>query len=85
MSIPIGTFGDLRRVQVFHLDIYCVEARCQHHASLPIERFDDDEVIAVVSRRFVCSRCGSRSVDVRPSMTDRYADMHRRGIKTGSL
>ena len=65
------TIASVRAHGVRRLLIYCRGKRqadwpCHHEATLPVDRFADDEALADIERRCRCTACGWRRADLRP-------------------
>jgi hypothetical protein len=56
---------------VTRLALYCHGRQCWHQAVLDVSSYPGDLPVASFRGRVVCSRCGSRDVDVRPDWTQR--------------
>jgi len=65
------TIASVRAHGVRQLLVYCRGKRegdwsCHHEATLPVDRFADDEAVADIQRRCRCTACGWRRADLRP-------------------
>ena len=72
---PQPTIGDYRRKGMRRLSVHCIElGLCGHVATFTFEvlKLPDDMTFLDVPkhRRFLCSRCGGRRVEISPDWTD---------------
>ena len=58
--------ANMRQNGVTQLALYCHGRECWHQAVLDVSSYPGDLLVQSFRRRVVCSRCGSRDVDVRP-------------------
>jgi hypothetical protein len=66
---PLPTIAHDRALGVTAIHVFCAGLYCGHSSEIELDRLalsDDLPVIHIPrERRFVCSRCGSRKVEVR--------------------
>ncbi|WP_044542211.1 hypothetical protein [Bradyrhizobium sp. LTSP885] len=61
------TFGEMRSMGVCGVLIYCADHTCSHSISIMADRFADEVRLSDLEPRLLCSACGNRGADVRPS------------------
>ena len=60
------TFGEMRKMGVRGLLIYCADYRCSHSIAISGDAWPDDARLSDIEERFTCRVCGKRGADVRP-------------------
>jgi hypothetical protein len=61
--------ANMRANGVTRLSLSCHGRECWHRVVLDVSRYPGDVLVQAFRTRVVCSRCGSRDVDVRPGWT----------------
>ena len=62
---PPMTLSNMRQNGVKAVLVWC--ATCDHHADVAVDHLSGDLEVPALARRFRCSACGSRQVQVRPA------------------
>ena len=74
MSGPPPTIGYFRELGMARLSVTCANLQCRHSAKLAFDdlKMEDDVTFIDIpqSRRFLCTLCGGRRVEVFPDWTD---------------
>jgi hypothetical protein len=60
-------FRELREMGVDAVLVYCREPRCTHSTTLDAAQWPDHVRLSDIEPSFVCSACGRRGAEVRPS------------------
>jgi hypothetical protein len=61
------TLGNIRQLGVRGLTISCLNPKCRHEAIFSADDYADEIEVPSFAPRMECSKCGSKSVDVRPN------------------
>jgi hypothetical protein len=69
------TFGEMRRMGVNGVLIYCSDYHCSHSIEISADRWPDDVRLSDIETRSACGACGQRGADVRPN----FAPVRRAG------
>ncbi|MFK4522828.1 hypothetical protein ABIF90_000809 [Bradyrhizobium japonicum] len=61
------TFGEMRKMGVREVLIYCRDYRCGRHTEANANSWADDVRLSDIEPKFVCTRCGQRGAEIRPN------------------
>jgi hypothetical protein len=61
------TFGEMRKMGVHDVLIYCRDHTCSHHIKVSADRWPDHVRLSDIEPGFVCTACGKKGADVRPA------------------
>ncbi|WFU37744.1 hypothetical protein QA640_25115 [Bradyrhizobium sp. CB82] len=75
------TFGEMRKMGVRSVLVYCQDYRCSHSVALGADRWPDDLRLSDIEPRFVCTACGRRGGDVRPDFNWNKAPVRAMGYR----
>jgi len=67
---PKITFGEMRASGVRDVLVYCRDHHCSHHIRISADRWSDDVRLSDIEPGFVCTACGKRGADIRPSFPE---------------
>jgi hypothetical protein len=71
-EIPPMTLAHMRDHGVHSVDARCDAIGCGHEATLNVDDVPDEIPVPDVALRLRCSRCGSRSIQVRPNWSEMW-------------
>jgi hypothetical protein len=74
------TIASVRTHGVRQLLVYCLGKRSHHQGTLPIDRFQAEEVLSDIERRCRCTVCGWRHADLRPDYSKQQAARQSGGM-----
>jgi hypothetical protein len=61
------TLGNMRELGVQRLIAYCLNDVCRHTVLIDESSYPAETEVPSFGRRVLCTKCGSRRVDVRPN------------------
>jgi hypothetical protein len=67
------TFGEMRASGVRVVLVYCRDHRRSHHVEISADRWADHVQLSDIEPDFVCTACGKRGADVRPTFSQAQA------------
>jgi hypothetical protein len=73
------TLGNMRRLGVRGLAVYCLNHNCRHETVISVDDYADNVPVPWFGPHMVCTACGMIGADARPNWKEQPAQMSLTG------